>query len=221
LKRLTAGSRARQYEPAHTSWVSFEGTTTHTAQVGAAMLYPAMPGAVVTGGCRESGARIRCCARTRSFELTISRRHLAIGLLTTATLLAAAILTFTVAHLIIDWGKESREANGLATAESYMASCCTICAHSLSREIFGFLGTTSHLALQRKQEGPVPRESQQSGQIRSFLIPLVRLARGDSQKLRSKWPETQSNEAVVSCQGQGVPIARRKHRCVRFVSDSH
>jgi hypothetical protein len=94
-----------QYEPAHTSWIIFEWTTTHISHVGAAMLFLALPCAVVTGGCatlfriwREDEA----LRHDAILGLTIFRRHLAIGLLTTATLLAAAILTFAVAHLVTD-----------------------------------------------------------------------------------------------------------------------
>jgi hypothetical protein len=95
----------RQYEPAHTSWIIFEWTTTHISHVGAAMLFLALPCAVVTGGCatllriwREDGA----LRHDAILGLIIFRRHLAIGLLTTATLLAAAILTFAAAHLVTD-----------------------------------------------------------------------------------------------------------------------
>jgi hypothetical protein len=95
----------RQYEPAHTSWIIFEWTTMHISHVGAAMLFLAMPGAVVTGGC---AALLRIWREDQALRhdailgLTIFRRHLAIGLLTTATLLAAAILMFAVAHLVTD-----------------------------------------------------------------------------------------------------------------------
>ena len=95
----------RQYEPASASWIIFEWTTTHISQVGAAMLFLAMPGAVVIGGCvtllriwRED----RALRQDAILGLAIFRRHLAIGLLTTATLLAAAILTFVFAHLVTD-----------------------------------------------------------------------------------------------------------------------
>jgi hypothetical protein len=95
----------RQYEPAYTSWIIFEWTTTHISRVGAAMLFLVIPGAVVTGGCatllriwREDQA----LRHDAILGLTIFRRHLTIGLLTTATLLAAAILTIAVAHLVTD-----------------------------------------------------------------------------------------------------------------------
>ena len=95
----------RQYEPAHTSWIIFEWTTTHISQVGAAMLFLALPGAVVAGGC---ATLLRIWREDRELRhdailgLTIFRRHLAISLLMTATLLAATILTFAAAHLIAD-----------------------------------------------------------------------------------------------------------------------
>jgi len=41
----------RQYQPARTSWVIFEWTTTHISRLGAAMLFLAMPGLVVVAGC--------------------------------------------------------------------------------------------------------------------------------------------------------------------------
>jgi|SRR5580658_1976514 hypothetical protein len=95
----------RQYEPAHTSWIIFEWTTTHISQVGATMLFLAMPGAVVTGGCAvllRIWRQDQALRQDAILGLTIFRRHLAIGLLTTATLLAAAILTFAVAHFVTD-----------------------------------------------------------------------------------------------------------------------
>ena len=95
----------RQYEPAHTSWIIFEWTTTHVSHVGATMLFLAMPAAVVTGGCAtllRIWRQDRALRQDAILGLTIFRRHLAIGLLTTATLLAAAMLTFAVAHLVTD-----------------------------------------------------------------------------------------------------------------------
>jgi len=95
----------RQFEPAHTSWLIFEWTSTHISRLGAAMLFLGMPGVVVIVGCatllriwREDQA----LRHDAILGLTIFRRHLAIGLLTAATLLAAAILTFAVAHLVTD-----------------------------------------------------------------------------------------------------------------------
>jgi hypothetical protein len=95
----------RQYEPAHTSWIIFEWTTTHISQVGATMLFLAMPGAVLAGGCAtllRIWRQDRALRQDAILGLAIFRRHLAIGLLTTATLLAAAILTFVFAHLVTD-----------------------------------------------------------------------------------------------------------------------
>jgi hypothetical protein len=95
----------RQYEPARTSWIIFEWTTTHISQLGAALLFIGMPSIVVLAG---FAALIRTWREDQALRhdatlaLTIFRRHLTIGLLTTATLMAAAIFTFAVAHLVTD-----------------------------------------------------------------------------------------------------------------------
>src|SRR6266481_4354203 len=51
----------------------------------------------------------------------------------------------------------------------------------------------SHPPLHRKPDAPGPPAFRQSRRIRSFPIPLARLAPRDGEKLQSKWPETQSN----------------------------
>lgn len=95
----------RQYEPARTSWIIFERTTTHISQLSAALLFIGLPGLVVLAG---FAALIRTWREDQALRhdatlaLTIFRRHLTIGFLTTATLLAAAIFTFAVAHLVAD-----------------------------------------------------------------------------------------------------------------------
>jgi hypothetical protein len=95
----------RQYEPARTSWIIFEWTTTHISQLSAALLFIGLPGLVVLAG---FAALIRTWREDQALRhdatlaLTIFRRHLTIGFLTTATLLAAAIFTFAVAHLVAD-----------------------------------------------------------------------------------------------------------------------
>ena len=95
----------RQNEPARTSWIIFEWTTTHISQLGAALLFIVMPGIVALAG---FAALIRTWREDQALRhdttlaFTIFRRHLTIGLLTTATLLAAAIFTFAVAHLVTD-----------------------------------------------------------------------------------------------------------------------
>jgi hypothetical protein len=93
----------RQYEPTHTSWIIFEWTTTHISRFGAAMLFLGMPGLGVIAGCvtqRRIWRQDRALRHNTFHGLTIFRRHLVIALLTTATLLGAAILTFAVAHLV-------------------------------------------------------------------------------------------------------------------------
>jgi hypothetical protein len=95
----------RQYEPARTSWVILQWTTTHISRLGAAMLFIGMPGIVATAGCatlllvwREDEA----LRHDAVLALTILRRRLAIGLLTAATLLAGTILLLAVVHVVTD-----------------------------------------------------------------------------------------------------------------------
>ena len=95
----------RQYEPAHTSWLIFDWTTTHISRLGAAMLFICMPGIVVLAGCAtlvQTWREDQALRHDATLGLTIFRRHLTFGLLTTATLLAAAILIIAVAHLVTD-----------------------------------------------------------------------------------------------------------------------
>jgi hypothetical protein len=95
----------RQYEPARTSWIIFEWTVEHISRLGAAMLFIGMPSIVVLSGCAtlfQTWREDQALRHDATLALTIFRRHLVIGLLTTATLLAAAIFTFAVAHVITD-----------------------------------------------------------------------------------------------------------------------
>jgi hypothetical protein len=95
----------RQYEPARTSWIIFEWTTTHISQLSAALLFIGLPGLVALGGVAmlfQAWREDQALRHDVTVALTIFRRHLTIGLLTTATLLAAAIFTFAVAHLVTD-----------------------------------------------------------------------------------------------------------------------
>jgi hypothetical protein len=106
---LAAGAlrflQPRQYEPARTSWIIFEWTVAHISRLGAAMLFIGMPSIVVLAGCATLFRTWREDQTLRhdvSLALTIFRRQLTIGLLTTATLLAAAIFTFAVARIVMD-----------------------------------------------------------------------------------------------------------------------
>jgi hypothetical protein len=95
----------RQYQPARTSWIIFEWTTTHISRLGAALLFLGMPGLVVVAGC---GALLRMWREDQTLRhdavlgLTVFRRHLATGFLAVATMLGATILALAVAHLITD-----------------------------------------------------------------------------------------------------------------------
>jgi hypothetical protein len=95
----------RQFEPARTSWIIFQWASAHISRLGAATLFIGMPGLVVIVGCAKLLQRWREDQALRHdaiLGLTIVRRHLAIGLLTAATLLATAILTLALAHLVTD-----------------------------------------------------------------------------------------------------------------------
>jgi hypothetical protein len=95
----------RQYEPARTSWIIFEWTVAHTSRLGAAMLFIGMPSIVVLAGCAtlfQTWREDQMLRHDATLALTIFRRHLTISLLTTATLLAAAIFTFAVARIIME-----------------------------------------------------------------------------------------------------------------------
>lgn len=95
----------RQFEPARTSWIIFQWTSAHISRLGAATLFIGMPGLVVIVGCAKLLQRWREDQALRHdaiLGLTIVRRHLAIGLLTAATLLATATLTLALAHLVTD-----------------------------------------------------------------------------------------------------------------------
>jgi hypothetical protein len=95
----------RQYEPARTSWIIFEWTTTHTSPLGAALLFIGLPGLLVLVGAITLLRIWRTDQTLRqdaALGLAIFRRRLAIVLFTAATLLAATIFTFAVAHLVTD-----------------------------------------------------------------------------------------------------------------------
>lgn len=95
----------REHEPARTIWILFEWTTTHLSRFGAAIIFIGMPGAVVLTGCTTLLGKWRKDPGVRqdvATTLAILRRHLAIVLSTAAVLLAGAILTAVVAHILTD-----------------------------------------------------------------------------------------------------------------------
>ncbi len=95
----------RQYEPARTSWLIFEWTTTHVSQIGAAVLFIGMPAIVVMAAgvtLLTIWGKDQALRNDVSLALTILRRHAATGVLTTVTLLAGAILTLAAVHIFTD-----------------------------------------------------------------------------------------------------------------------
>lgn len=95
----------RQYEPARASWLIFDWTTAHISQTGAAVLFIGLPLLVLLAGAavlRRIWREDQIFRQDVTEGASILRRHLATGLLTVATLLAGAIFTLAVVHLIVD-----------------------------------------------------------------------------------------------------------------------
>lgn len=93
----------REYEPAHTSWIIVDWTAQHVSRGGAAVLFLALPSLAIILGCAmllRTWRDDEVLRHDSKLALTIIREHMAAGLLTTATLLAGAILVFAVAHII-------------------------------------------------------------------------------------------------------------------------
>jgi len=94
-----------QYQPARTSWIIFEWTSTHISRLGAAVLFLGMPGLAVVVGC---GALLRMWGEDQALHhdvvlgLTVFRRHLPTVFWAVATLLGATILALAFAHLVRD-----------------------------------------------------------------------------------------------------------------------
>ena len=92
-----------QYEPARTSWIIFNWTTTHISQMGAAVLFLGLPAmAIILGSAMlaRNWHDDEVLRHDVKLALTICREHAAAGLLATGTLMAAAILVFAVVHVI-------------------------------------------------------------------------------------------------------------------------
>jgi hypothetical protein len=92
-----------QYEPARTSWLIFEWATAHISRTGAALLFLGLPGIAVVAGC---AALLLVWRRSEALRqdtvavLASLRRHLAIAILGSGTLLAGAILATVLVHII-------------------------------------------------------------------------------------------------------------------------
>lgn len=95
----------RQFEPARTSWAIFEWTAAHLSQAGAALLFLVLPGVALVAGCAGLMLAWRKSENLRQDTIeafTSLRRNLAVAVLGTGTLLAAAILAAVVVHIITD-----------------------------------------------------------------------------------------------------------------------
>jgi hypothetical protein len=99
------GLQPVQYEPARTCTAIVAWTVAHVSRLGASILFLGMPGAVALAG---GGTLLRIWRKSAGLRqdsamtFAILRRHLAVGLLTAAVLLAAAILAAVAVHNITD-----------------------------------------------------------------------------------------------------------------------
>jgi len=95
----------RQYEPARTSWLIFEWATTRISRTGAALLFIGLPAIAVVAGIAVLLTIWRGNETLRQDATAVMaslRRHLAIAILGTGTLLAGAILGAVLVHIITD-----------------------------------------------------------------------------------------------------------------------
>lgn len=95
----------RQYEPARTSWLIFDWAMAHMTQLNAAILLLALPALVVIAGCVVLRRAWRNDESVRADVLlwfSVLRRRLAVALLASATLAAAAVLVLAVSRLFVD-----------------------------------------------------------------------------------------------------------------------
>ena len=95
----------RQYEPARTSWLIFDWAMAHMTQLNAAILFLALPALVVIAGCVVLRRAWRNDESTRADVLlwfSVLRRRLAVALLASATLAAAAVFVLAVSRLFVD-----------------------------------------------------------------------------------------------------------------------
>jgi hypothetical protein len=95
----------RQFEPSRLSWIIFDWTTTHISRLGAAALFFGMPGMVVLASCltlRRVWREDQALRQDMTLGFAMFRRHFSVGLLITATLLAGAIFTLALVHLVTD-----------------------------------------------------------------------------------------------------------------------
>jgi hypothetical protein len=95
----------RQYEPARTSWIILDWTTTPISRVGAAILFLGLPGiAVMAGGVTLLKNWQRNQTLRLDVRMTIEslRRHSLLSILFAVVLLAGTILVAVISHLATD-----------------------------------------------------------------------------------------------------------------------
>jgi hypothetical protein len=99
------GLQPVQHEPARTCAAIVAWTVAHVSRLGAAILFLGMPGVVVLAGGGTLLRIWRADATLRqdsAMTFAILRRHLTVGLLTAAVLLAGAVLAAVVVHNVTD-----------------------------------------------------------------------------------------------------------------------
>lgn len=95
----------RQFEPARTSWAIFEWATTHISRTGAGLLFIGLPAIAVAVGCAvllQVWSSNEALRQDVTAVMASLRRHLAIAILGTGTLLGCAILASVLVHIITD-----------------------------------------------------------------------------------------------------------------------
>jgi hypothetical protein len=99
------GLQPVEYEPARTCAAIVAWTVAHVSRLGATILFLGMPGLVALAG---GGTLLRIWRKDAALRqdsattMAILRRHFAVGLLTAAVAVAAAVLAVVVVHNITD-----------------------------------------------------------------------------------------------------------------------
>lgn len=94
-----------QYEPARTSLLIFDWTAAHISRRGAAMLFIALPALVAISGSAIFYRLWRTNSSLRAditLGYSVLRRNIGVGIFLSGVLLAAALLAFSVLHIITD-----------------------------------------------------------------------------------------------------------------------
>lgn len=95
----------RPYEPARTSWAIFEWASTHISHSDAGLLFLVLPALAIVIGCATlflSWRRNETLRQDVTQALASFRRHFAVAILGTGTLVAAAIFAGVLLHITTD-----------------------------------------------------------------------------------------------------------------------